>query len=483
MRWFPVLVSLAIRRRFASAAVAILTMLTLTACDPLGESNLIDTGIGTTLYSADVPKESQLQDLYLRHMCVQAGLGHYGEDNEPICDRPGPNGWAIVVRAGFNDIDRRCDAYLAWLNSKRRTNKAVLTQLSQSSTAAQSIMRIAGATADPIALAGLAFGVARDSFTNYYSRLLLEVESSTVESVVTENQFKFRAALKDKAIQFRPDAVYILRSYLLICSPHVIENNINTRTRFSVANNLPAPQDNDGAQVSESLLSRGRLNLTRQSLQGGTPEKNAQGTRTRTVVVKEREIIKLRDEPKVTGANGVVPNPFERVLPATLGKTLNANLCLPARGQISQATRNAIRLAKLSANSYDTISQLKPSFSDVSGELSSPNEVQYFMDAELCRLDRSGAPRGYENVFEKFGLPTKEAIVELQQQIMSCENSLGATASPIRTSAIKLTGKFDSTTRRSIKFLKLNLRSRNNYVSEPADQIGQTSLPFIRTCR
>jgi hypothetical protein len=59
--------------------------------------------------------------------------------------------------------------------------------------------------------------------------LLLEVDKSTVETIVINNQNSYRAALIDQGtIDNRAAAVYALRSYLRICTPFTIENRINT---------------------------------------------------------------------------------------------------------------------------------------------------------------------------------------------------------------------------------------------------------------
>ena len=50
-------------------------------------------------------------------------------------------------------------------------------------------MFTAGASASALTIAGLAFGLASDTFTNYYSRLLLEIEKSTVEDWSTRSGY------------------------------------------------------------------------------------------------------------------------------------------------------------------------------------------------------------------------------------------------------------------------------------------------------
>ena len=128
----------------------------------------------------------------------------------------------------MNDIDRRCDSYLAWLDDRRRTNNAVLKELGDITVASQAIMRVAGVGANPITLAGLAFGLAANTFTNVNSRLLLEVDKTTVQTLVLRRRDDYRLELQRIRIDTRPAAVHALRSYLNICTPFTIETDINT---------------------------------------------------------------------------------------------------------------------------------------------------------------------------------------------------------------------------------------------------------------
>ncbi len=474
-------------RVFQVVATAIFG-LALSSCSPL-EEQLINQGIGTKLYSNEAAEETRLLERYLRFMCVQGGLGAFDEQGEPRCHQNlvTEHSWTILVRAGFNDIDRRCDSYLAWLNSKRRTNNAVLSQLSQSGTAMQSILSIAGSSATPIALAGVAFGIARDTFTNYYSRLLLEVESSTVERVVIENRFNFRQSLSNRQIQFKPDAIYVLRSYLLLCTPHVIEENINSRTRFSVAGNLRAPQDNDPAQVMSALQSRGRIAATAQSLIAGTPERNERGTRTRTIIKTERQVVH-KEAPRVrTGPGGGKLTDVESGLLAIHGSTIRSSVCNPGEAVFNKSVRNSLEAAKKAANFYNRQASLSRQFSNEQGNLSTPTELQFFMTAQPCSLDRTGTPRGYQNVFEKYGFPNRQAIVDLQMGLFTCETKLdqnSSTAGPPSNLNKLLTGVFDEKTRTAIKKIKSRLRKQDLVRNENEIEITtEDSLDEVKSCK
>jgi hypothetical protein len=219
--------------RLTNAACRIVTffvvMLTIAACDPLLEQQYYKEGIGTKLPTPDGATVTQLQDLYLAELCRQAGLVPATAPPEQLCL---PNGtsqaWASITQAGLNDIDARCDAYLAWLDDKRRSKEPILAEINAVSAATQGIMQATQVGANPITIVGLAFGLASSTFTNVRSRLLLEVNHSTVQSVVLSRQQSFRNELKSLFIDTRAKAVYVLRSYLRICMPMTIEMQINT---------------------------------------------------------------------------------------------------------------------------------------------------------------------------------------------------------------------------------------------------------------
>lgn len=201
--------------------------LMLAGCDTT-DSKYFRYGIGTELYSADIVQATQFQDIYLTELCRQSLPVLSASDGQCLAGVSSSQGWNLIVQAGLNDIDRRCDSYLAWLDDRRRTNNAVLKELGDITVASQAIMRVAGVSANPITLAGLAFGLAANTFTNVNSRLLLEVDKTTVQTLVLRRRNDFRLDVLKKTIADRPTAVHALRQYLTICTPFTIETDINT---------------------------------------------------------------------------------------------------------------------------------------------------------------------------------------------------------------------------------------------------------------
>jgi hypothetical protein len=213
--------------RAVMVASCVALALLVSGCDTT-DSRYFRYGIGTDLYSDDIVQTTQYQDIYLTELCRQALPVLASAEGQCLNTSLGPNDWNLLVQAGLNDVDRRCDSYLAWLDDRRRTNNAVLKELGDVTVASQAIMNVAGVSANPITLVGLAFGLAANTFTNVNSRLLLEVDKTTVQTLVLRRRSDYRVGLQSIRVENRPAAVHALRSYLNICTPFTIETDINS---------------------------------------------------------------------------------------------------------------------------------------------------------------------------------------------------------------------------------------------------------------
>jgi hypothetical protein len=413
--------------RLARMMVACIGLAASTAgCNLLVEEKLIAEGIGTTLPAEDIVETTRRLDTYLSYLCVQAGMGRFearAEGPEVICETRSFDGTALtlLVRAGFNDIDRRCDGYLAWLNSRRRDRTAVLSQLTDTRNFTEALLNATGAGTTAVTAVGLAFGLASNTFTNYYSRLLLEVEKSTVEVLVHEKRLKYREDLNIQ-ISTMPDAIHVLREYLLICTPHYIENRINQRARDSVAGNEPADKGHTD-QIRKGLVAAALLKSIPKGPREPLPGVGGQPGGP-------------KPEPKITGGD---LNGLERGLLLSTAKTIQINLCVePANGNFGPTTREAIRQAKLGA---EGIIDPRP-FNNLRNQISNEKEVEIFRGAKSCSQDFLAVERGYKTPFEKFGFSDGPTIKSLQRSLTRCD------------SRVRETGIFDSATRSAIRIAK-----------------------------
>ena len=199
-------------------------------------------------------------------------------------------------------------------------------------TFTEALLFTTGVGAAPIAIAGLAFGLASNSFTNYYSRLLFEIEKSTVSVLVREKRLQYRETLNMR-IAYQPDAVHVLREYMLICTPFYIEDLVNQRTRDSVAGNTPADKGN-AEQIRRSIVAGALLRAIPES-----PRKPLSDVDDRN-----------RQQPiEPTMANPATE--IERNMPRSIGQSIQANLCVSTSTSFDAATREAIRQAKVGRES------------------------------------------------------------------------------------------------------------------------------------
>lgn len=444
--------------RAGIVAIWLAITLLVSGCSSL-EEKLIQEGIGTELPVEDMAEATRRLEVYLSYLCVQAG-GTKSVADTPhavtTCDisRYGNAQWSALVSAGFNDIDRRCDSYLAWLASRRRDRSAILSQIHDTRTFTEALLYTTGVGAAPIAIAGLAFGLASNSFTNYYSRLLFEIEKSTVSLLVREKRLQYRNTLNVQ-IMYQPDAVHVLREYMLICTPFYIEDLVNQRTRDSVAGNTP-PDKGNAEQIRRSLVSRALIGATPK---GGSDPLPGVGKNPPPPPVEER----------MEGKTGTEQN-----IPRSVGQSIQSNLCVARSTSFNDdATRNAIQQAKLGANQSGPS---EPLFNNTSNLIANASEAQIFRAARPCNLDISGVDRGYRTAFEKFTFAGEAGVASLQQLLALCDPNLKD----------KFTGKFDVLTRAAIKVAKtkLNPARRAGLIDLDTDTLNDKSYNAISlTCR
>lgn len=204
----------------------------LAGCSPQGQG-FLSNGIGAKLPASDTVKSAQLLRQYFFSLCAQAELLS-DSNGKAVCNLSSAPSrkWTLIVYQGFNDIDRRCDAYLEWLDNKKRSKGPIISQIGSIGATTTGILGITGSATSAITIVGLAFDLINKSIENYHSRLILEVDQSTVNSIVLRARHNFREGINGRKFTSKPEAEYVLRSYLRLCLPFAIETNINDYSTF-----------------------------------------------------------------------------------------------------------------------------------------------------------------------------------------------------------------------------------------------------------
>lgn len=229
-------------RNFLRVFICLAAVFLLVGCEPASQS-FLSRGIGANLPTseADMTRTHNLQRQYFNYLCQEAGLAGAAYGGPPGTCHIGAvdsTTWTLIVQQGLNDIDRRCDAYLQWLDNRKRSNGPLINQITSIGAATTGIMGITGATTEALTIAALAFGLAVQSVENY-NGLLLRIDSSTVNSVVLNARHRFRQNIQGKQFSNKPEVEYVLRSYLRLCLPFAIETNINDYSTFGSAGITP----------------------------------------------------------------------------------------------------------------------------------------------------------------------------------------------------------------------------------------------------
>ncbi len=218
-------------RSAVKIGVSLAFALLAAGCNWATESQYYREGIGTDLPWAGASEATALQDQYLDYLCRQAAPAIGGEDpcSQAVLHA---SDWPIIVQAGMNDIDQRCDAFLSWVDYHTRNDQHWAQQISDTVLATETILRATNAATRAMDIVSAALGLGSHTFKNLSARLLTMADKTTIQSVVLNGQNKYRQDLLDPTkkidIDNRPKAIYALRSYLRICLPFSIETQINS---------------------------------------------------------------------------------------------------------------------------------------------------------------------------------------------------------------------------------------------------------------
>ena len=195
----------------------IITLCLVAGCTPA----LGNRGIGQDLYSSQTSLATNNIASYFGELCNQTHLQRSGTSAH--C-----SDYSMLVQAGFNDIDGRCDHYLAWIDTKRAEAGRVHSSLVALGSAATRVLTIASASTDTIAYVAQALGLTSSLYDAFNNSMLMGLESSTIKRIVYERRLEFRRQFMQVTFSKSPEMVFALRGYLRICTPQTIVLDANT---------------------------------------------------------------------------------------------------------------------------------------------------------------------------------------------------------------------------------------------------------------
>ncbi|MFS8049193.1 hypothetical protein [Rhizobium sp. BR 314] len=213
--------------RFISAALGFC----VSSCSIMGSDPAMLNGVGTDLYTSTLPQRAINIESYAGNICYAASLSYQLQSRQPVCDysKFGSGDWNVFVQMGMYDIDQRCDSYLEWLDVVKRTRAPITNQINATGRLTGQIIGLSGAAVSAMTIVSAAFGYAADTFSNIQSSLLLELDHSTVQSVVYGVQRRLRTEIASNPVASKPQALTQLRTYLRSCMPFTIATEANTQ--------------------------------------------------------------------------------------------------------------------------------------------------------------------------------------------------------------------------------------------------------------
>ncbi|MGO8038974.1 hypothetical protein [Rhizobium leguminosarum] len=203
----------------------------LSSCSADDNYSLVTSGIGTELYSPGLGNRVQDLEVYTGFICYSASIPYGLQGSQPVCNYNefGSAEWNAFVQMGIADIDQRCDRYLQWLDAAKRRREPVTNQLAATGRLTNQILALTGSTVGVLNAVSIAFGYASDTYLNIQSSLLIELDHSTVQSVVYGVQTRLKDEIASRSVASKPEAIQVLRTYLRSCMPFTIATEVNTQ--------------------------------------------------------------------------------------------------------------------------------------------------------------------------------------------------------------------------------------------------------------
>jgi hypothetical protein len=249
-------------RTFKSQAAAwlLVALSVLPGCAAYDRSSLAASGPGSDLPAADATTFREAQDALIIQLVkaakppATAGLVNQLGEEDLKFTVTNDVSWDMVIRAGMDYADVRCESYLHALYRLDRDRKTAVTQTGLLGGATAGVQAALGKAAKEVAIVAILFGLTSSTIDNVASNLLYELEPSSVRTLVKAQQAQYRASL-GTGYRDRPAAMTALRGYALLCVPASIESEVNLAVRRTQPETKPGdPAKGQPPVVTNSLI-------------------------------------------------------------------------------------------------------------------------------------------------------------------------------------------------------------------------------------
>jgi hypothetical protein len=213
-------------RLFALLGVAIAML--LGGCSTYRNSTQVQDGPGLEFKASELASFHDNQSKVIDELQKLAGLSKAPTGTE----------WDLVIAAGMDYADSKCEAFMHSLFRLNRDRKTVTTQIGLVGTATAGLMAAAQSAAKEVAAVAVLFGLSSSTVDNLAGSVLYDLDPSSVRTLVKSLHTGFRSNL-DPGYVSRPAAVSVIRTYSMLCVPANIEAEVNLAVKKSIPNSDP----------------------------------------------------------------------------------------------------------------------------------------------------------------------------------------------------------------------------------------------------
>ena len=229
-------------RLLRATAVLSLCAATLAGCATHQHNTQVQDGPGLEFKAADVTAFHENQAAVLTELQKMANLP----------DAPTGTQWDLVIDAGMDFADSRCEAYLHALFRLNRDKRTVTSQIGLLGTASAGLMAAAESAAKEVAAVAVLFGLANSTVDNLANNVLYDLDPSSVRTLVKSLQSAYRSNLQS-GYTTRPAAFRVIRAYAMLCVPSNIESEVNLAIKKAApAANQGSPETGQPPSVSHA---------------------------------------------------------------------------------------------------------------------------------------------------------------------------------------------------------------------------------------